>query len=929
MAAARNTPLVVHPAFVIKPAEEMSPWERRQTKRSGVRGAFKSLFRSSERGEQSSSRPVASKERPVPSPGGTATVSLPARTKVQVDVSSRSSSAAIAGWQPERPDHNVHFLPSQSETGSPPEWYIKEVTALPGHHPDYLCATCRHINLEHLFYRTKSRSTATPREYIYLGPLPEIAEQTNCGLCRIVTETIRLRVKLDTERGAGKLDYEARRLLSAKWYLSPFVYAHEQYGRGWQLYLRHSVFDADQQADTIHTLPSHPFALRLIINRGRGGRRIAAGHLDFSWIKTTIDRCEISTQMPPRKFDYPIRVIDTLDMCIVDLGIGDQYVALSYPWGKVNQLKLVQQNETLLRQPGGLSQLFGQLARTIQDAIVLVSKVSVRYLWLDSLCIVQDDKDDMKEQMAQMGEIYLYSHFTICAISGQDANYGLPGVRQGSRKLTQVLEEVAGLTIANSLPFMEEDDLLTCGAWGSRAWTFQERFRAQRGLFIGDDGMIINCWHVFSPEDEHCWHTLTRDERFLATGQMNFFAGQDKRCVPYLGMKRTRFDYFAQYIYEYTQRKLTHQSDALPAFLGVLSSLKSRHQSEFPHGIPEVEFDAGLLWTPLGSSVRRPMYPSWSWLGWNGTAAYPWTHERDTFFSTETLPLKWLDANVAEEARHEIPQAMIDEGNERHSRGGYLELKETKQIDAAWFTSDDLCLPASTNKEMLLRYWRKQTHDHLGCRRSCRNARTQADWKAKYSITWPEGQEPRWKYAVPWSHRLTFRTLSAHFYVVGSPFQRKKLYNVKHPIWRLAVCDETGNLAGYIDIPDPNSGARIRGGSREFVVLSRSTIDGRIEPAPGPLEERRQLPIGPEPTAFGRAPPKEIEEVMNLKRGAARVNERGGFDTRVYDETRPWCMFNVLMLTRTQQHAYRDAIGRIHVDAFLAHRPTSVVTELE
>jgi hypothetical protein len=72
--------------------------------------------------------------------------------------------------------------------------------------------------------------------------------------------------------------------------------------------------------------------------------------------------------------------------------------------------------------------------------------------------------------MAQMGEIYRFSHFTIFAISGQDANYGLPGVRQGSRNLTQIVQEVSGLTIANSLPWMEEDDLLKSGAWGERAW---------------------------------------------------------------------------------------------------------------------------------------------------------------------------------------------------------------------------------------------------------------------------------------------------------------------------------------------------------------------------------------------------------------------------------------------------------------------------
>jgi hypothetical protein len=937
------------PAQQIKASEDMSLKEQRHMKRPYAQGAFRSLFLSSEGEKPCSNRPPVSKEGPLSSSTSRASLSLPARPKPHADVN-HSLSAVPAERQPgnwkqlERPDHNSHVVHAQSEIWSQtPDWYIEDVAALPRDHPDYLCATCRHIHLAYLFNRSEPRRTAPPKEYISLGRFSEMAEQTTCGLCRIVTATIRLRVDLGTGQEAAQLGPEAQRLLTAKWYLSPFVYSHEQYGPGFQLFLRHGVFDKDQQADTTHTLPSHPFALRLVTNTERGGRRIPAGHLDFAWIKATIDLCELSTDMPPREFDYPIRVVDTLDMCVVDLGIEDQYVALSYPWGMVNQLRFVQQNESLLRRPGALSQFFGQLARTIQDAIILVSKVGMRYLWLDSLCIVQDNEADLKEQMAQMGEIYRHSHFTIFAISGQDANYGLPGVRQGSRQLTQALEEVSGLTIVNSLPWMEEEDLLRYGAWGSRAWTFQERFRTQRGLFIGDNGMIINCMHVYSPEDEHCSHSLTRNEQMLATGDMVFFAGQDKRCEPYLKKSRTNFDSFAQYVYEYSQRKLTYQSDALPAFLGVLSTLQDWFQSDFLYGIPEVEFDAGLLWSPLGSSFRRSDFPSWSWLGWIGNAAYPWTHERDTFISTETSPLRWLDAAVTE--RNQRTRKVMINGRVCYPQSGPMALCESSVTDAAWFTSDDLCLPASPERERLLRYWCKQTNDHLGARRACRAARNQSEWRSntKFLVTWPNGQVPNWKYTLPdarifhklnsskvfTDHRLTFRTLSAHFYVVGQPFRRKRLYNMQNPIWQLAVCDEAGILAGHIDIPDPNSGRKIAGGSREFIVLSRSTIDGKFEPAPDSLENRRRKPISPEPATYGRAQLKAIEEIMSIKWRADHINERGWFDTTVYDENRPWCMFNVLMLTYNAGWTYRDTIGRIHVDAFLAHRPVSKVIELD
>jgi hypothetical protein len=110
-----------------------------------------------------------------------------------------------------------------------------------------------------------------------------------------------------------------------------------------------------------------------------------------------------------------------------------------------------------------------------------VSRVGERYLWLDSLCIVQDDEIDVKQQMEQMGEIYRHSYFTIFAISGQDANYGLPGARPGTRKLKQVFQRVGDLTIANALPWMEEEDLLRAGAWGSRGWTFPREVQGAKG----------------------------------------------------------------------------------------------------------------------------------------------------------------------------------------------------------------------------------------------------------------------------------------------------------------------------------------------------------------------------------------------------------------------------------------------------------------
>jgi hypothetical protein len=378
--------------------------------------------------------------------------------------------------------------------------------------------------------------------------------------------------------------------------------------------------------------------------------------------------------------------------------------------------------------------------------------------------------------------------------------------------------------------------LLKDGSWGFRGWTFQERFSAQRGVFIGEIGVVINCLHTYSPEDVHCEHTPERIERLRATGGTIFYSGQDKRCEPYI-KRDTPFDQYAQIVYEYTQRSLTYQSDALSAFLGVVWWLEASLQAKLLHGLPDSEFDAALLWSPLAEHQRRPGHPSWSWLGWTGGVAWPWTRERDTFFSTEHSPLEWLDGDTARKNRH----AVNAEGEGVQT--GVESLSENSDTDSAWFTHDDLCLPASPGRPSHIRYWlsqRTQQNDFLGAQQFCNHARTHPELKAKHPISWPDDKPPRWKYLVPDSdgnldHRLTFRTLSANFYVVGKPFQRQTLYNMEHVVWRLAVCDESARLAGYIEVPEPGSGAVVQPGSWKFVAMSRSTVDGNFEPPPDPL----------------------------------------------------------------------------------------------
>ena len=78
--------------------------------------------------------------------------------------------------------------------------------------------------------------------------------------------------------------------------------------------------------------------------------------------------------------------------------------------------------------------MLASIPQTIRDTITLTRKIRERFLWVDALCIIQDDALDLERSLGEMGNIYRNSVLTICACCGGDAAYGLQGVRLDTRK---------------------------------------------------------------------------------------------------------------------------------------------------------------------------------------------------------------------------------------------------------------------------------------------------------------------------------------------------------------------------------------------------------------------------------------------------------------------------------------------------------------
>lgn len=164
-----------------------------------------------------------------------------------------------------------------------------------------------------------------------------------------------------------------------------------------------------------------------------------------------------------------LRFIDVEQHCIVVGPWHTLYVALSYVWGGACQFRLLKANKADLATPGFLLNVINLVPKTIQDTIDLVHRLGSRYLWVDSLCLVQDDEEDMAEGISMMDAIYEGAILTVIAATGNDANAGLPRFR---KKYTPSYRNHFTTKRGLKIIFIRAlDSYLGKSVWSSRGWT--------------------------------------------------------------------------------------------------------------------------------------------------------------------------------------------------------------------------------------------------------------------------------------------------------------------------------------------------------------------------------------------------------------------------------------------------------------------------
>ncbi|KAF8884217.1 heterokaryon incompatibility protein-domain-containing protein [Gymnopilus junonius] len=338
------------------------------------------------------------------------------------------------------------------------------------------------------------------------------------------------------------------------------------------------------------------------------------------WHGNACDRSEmLEDQLEDPASSIPhFRLIDVLNNCIIPAPRGAKYVTLSYVWGRIDPetiLRSLKNNFKQLEEPGALllPNNHDRIPLTIRDAMQVVRELDLQYLWVDSLCIVQDDTGPEGSKMSaisKMDLVYGGAYLAIMAATGVDANAGLQGVRPNTRGMKQPIEEVLpGLRLAFK---PKHHDYINDASYYTRAWTYQEqRFTKRSLLFIGGQVVFI-CMRTDGWREDVFFEDRTA--KFGSTARRD-------RDADDIGQ-------FEGLIQSYSGLSLTYDTDIYHAFGGMTRYFRTHLRVELCHGMPDAYFDWFLLWHPLGIQTRRKNAPSWSWSGWYGQS---WPHMWDWY----------------------------------------------------------------------------------------------------------------------------------------------------------------------------------------------------------------------------------------------------------------------------------------------------------
>ncbi|KAF5684312.1 heterokaryon incompatibility protein [Fusarium circinatum] len=381
------------------------------------------------------------------------------------------------------------------------------------------------------------------------------------------------------------------------------------------------------------------------------------------------------------------------------------YMTLSYRWGSTGNFRLLKEN--LCSFQNGLP--IAHLPRTFQDALLVAWRFSVKFLWIDALCIIQDCREDWSRESAAMRLVYANALCNLAAVASSDPHGGL----FRSRNTEDLQPTVVRAALDRSTPpedyfavdseytqrqFLDKELL-------KRGWVFQERLLSPRVLYFADKQVFWECFTEqkcetfphgipqLGPSKSQCLSILT-DHR-------NGTLAAEKRPTLLIAKE------WESLVEEYTDCKLTEAGDRLHAIEGVADLFREAFHDTYAFGLWKTELARQLSYfvkSPRKELPSRDVAPSWSW----ASLQSPVKFEHSSWWPETTEHVSVLDLDPIEGAltlRGHILTARIDKKSRYNLVAGNARINAEIYPDRV---SEQVNMPDFITLLPLISYWRSR-----------------------------------------------------------------------------------------------------------------------------------------------------------------------------------------------------------------------------
>lgn len=399
----------------------------------------------------------------------------------------------------------------------------------------------------------------------------------------------------------------------------------------------------------LYTRAGQPTTSWPIVGVGRevDSRKRSYGSVAREWLRQCRENhpaCSSNTDVP-----LPTRLLDVGSFesnsirLRITTGQRGLYTALSHCWGGCIDM-LTTRDSIAARQK---QILYSDLTKTFQDAVTVTRDLGLRYLWIDALCIIQDDAHDWEGESGNMAAIYQNAYTVLGADMSPDSHIGFLETNSGSHNFNQGVP-IAAVDSENSLiyarPMIFHNN--PCRVFNNgppeplskRAWTMQEQMLASRMIHFATREMIWEC------------NSALLCECMELDGQYSPLSINQKPMLMTSPWSVKNFKTWYKVVEEVTNRNITKPDDILPCLSGLARRFQDAGAGIYLAGLWLDDLLLGLLWEGSEHCSRATPYraPSWSWASVRVDNSYRSPHFLTGGFLDEDTKLTKTYARIVE-----------------------------------------------------------------------------------------------------------------------------------------------------------------------------------------------------------------------------------------------------------------------------------------